>query len=55
MDIDPRFPRVSKEAKAALAEAKVELEGQAPEGTAADPVEAEIAEAAKKARKGKKS
>jgi PPK2 family polyphosphate:nucleotide phosphotransferase len=55
MDIDPRFPRVSKEAKAALAEAKVELEGQAPEGAAADPVEAEIAAAAKKARKGKKS
>jgi hypothetical protein len=55
MDIDPRFPRVSKEAKAALAEAKVELEGQAPEGEAADPVEAEIAAAAKKARKGKKS
>ena len=35
MDIDPRFPRVSKEAKEALAAAKVELEGQAPEGRAA--------------------
>jgi PPK2 family polyphosphate:nucleotide phosphotransferase len=56
MDIDPRFPRVSKDAQAALAAAKVALAGQAPEGVAADPIEAELAAAAaKKSRKGKKS
>src|SRR6478735_238441 len=56
MDIDPRFPRVSKDAKAALAEAKVELEGQAPEGAVADPVADEMAaSASKKTKKGKKA
>ena len=56
MDIGPRFPRVSKEAKEALAAAKVELGGQAPEGVAADPIEAELAAAAaKKSKRGKKS
>ncbi len=56
MEIDPRFPKVSSEATEALAAAKVELEGQAPKGAAADPIEAERAEmAAKKSRKGKKA
>jgi PPK2 family polyphosphate:nucleotide phosphotransferase len=55
MEIDPRFPRVSKEAQEALTAAKVELEGQAPEGALPDPIEAELAAAAKKSRKGKKS
>ena len=59
IDIDPKFPRVSREARAALQAAKVDLEGQAPKGAAADPIEAELAEAAarkaakKAARKGK--
>ena len=60
IDIDPRYPRVSEDARAALQAAKVDLEAQAPEGVAADPIEEELAEAeakkaAKKAaRKGKK-
>ena len=60
IDIDPRYPRVSEDARAALQAAKVDLEAQAPEGAAADPIEEELAEAeakkaAKKAaRKGKK-
>jgi PPK2 family polyphosphate:nucleotide phosphotransferase len=56
IEIDPRFPKVSSQAKAALATAKIELEGQAAPGVAPDPIEAELAEkAAKKSRKGKKS
>ena len=55
IDIDPRYPRVSEDARAALQAAKVDLEAQAPEGVAADPIEEELAEAeAKKAaKKGK--
>ena len=55
IDIDPRYPRVSEDARAALQAAKVDLEAQAPEGAAADPIEEELAEAeAKKAaKKGK--
>ena len=59
IDIDPKYPRVSKEAHEALQAAKVDLEGQAPQGAAADPIEDELAEAAarkaakKAARKGK--
>ena len=56
MDIDPRFPKVSKDAHEALSLAKVDLEGQAPPGVAPDPIEAELEEkAAKKAKKGKKA
>jgi PPK2 family polyphosphate:nucleotide phosphotransferase len=45
--IDPRFPKVSDEALAALEETKTLLEAEAPDGAAADPFEAE--EAAKAA------
>ena len=56
MEIDPRFPRVSKESKEALGAAKVALEEQAPEGAEPDPVESELAAPArKKSGKGKKS
>ena len=44
MEIDPRFPKVTPEAKAALQAAKVELEAEAPAGAAPDPIEAEPAE-----------
>ncbi|MFI7061300.1 polyphosphate kinase 2 family protein [Kribbella sp. NPDC050124] len=37
IEIDPRYPTVSKEARKALQEIKVTLEDQAPEGAAADP------------------
>ena len=66
IEIDPRFPTVTAEAKAALKDAKVALEAEAPPGAAPDPNEAEDAEqgakpaavvkkAGKKAGKGKKS
>jgi PPK2 family polyphosphate:nucleotide phosphotransferase len=53
MEIDPRFPKVTPEAKAALRAARVELEGQAPAGAAPDPIELDLAERAaeKAARK----
>jgi PPK2 family polyphosphate:nucleotide phosphotransferase len=41
--IDPRYPTVSDEARAALLEAKAELEAEAPKGAAPDPVEADVA------------
>jgi len=44
MEINPQFPKVAPEAKAALRAAKVELEGQAPRGAALDPVEVELAQ-----------
>jgi PPK2 family polyphosphate:nucleotide phosphotransferase len=54
IEIDPRFPRVSQEARDALQVTKGELEEQAPEGAARDPFEAEMAEkAARKAAKAK--
>ena len=37
MEIDPRFPAVSKQQREALQEVKQALEAQAPEGAAADP------------------
>jgi hypothetical protein len=37
LDIDPRYPKVSKEQREALLEIKQELEAQAPEGAAPDP------------------
>ncbi len=56
IEIDPKFPKVSAEARASLAAAKVDLGGQAPEGVAADPVAEELAQkAAKKGKKRKKS
>ncbi len=41
IEIDPQFPKVGKEAREALAAAKLELEAQAPPGEAPDPVEAD--------------
>ena len=38
MEIDPRFPTVSADAREQLGDAKAELEAQAPRGTARDPV-----------------
>ncbi len=52
IDIDPKYPKVSTEASEALQAAKVDLETQAPEGAAPDPIEVELAEA--KARKAEK-
>ncbi len=37
IEIDPRYPEVSKEARRGLAEARRALEAEAPEGAAADP------------------
>ena len=54
IEIDPKYPRVSKEALASLQEAKVELEAQAPPGAEPDPIEAELADAAAKKAKGHK-
>jgi PPK2 family polyphosphate:nucleotide phosphotransferase len=39
MEIDPRFPAVSKEQRQALLEVKASLEAQAPDGAAPDPFE----------------
>jgi PPK2 family polyphosphate:nucleotide phosphotransferase len=46
IEIDPRFPTVSEEAREALLASKAELEAQAPEGVAPDPIAAELAAAA---------
>jgi PPK2 family polyphosphate:nucleotide phosphotransferase len=43
IDIDPQYPVVSDQAKAALQEAKLELEVEAPKGAPPDPIEAELA------------
>ncbi len=52
IEIDPRYPVVSPEAKAALQDAKKDLEAEAPKGQAADPYAAELeAAATKKAAK----
>jgi PPK2 family polyphosphate:nucleotide phosphotransferase len=52
--IDPRYPTVSEEARAALQEAKVALEAEAPEGADPDPFETRQAEkAGRKARRKK--
>jgi PPK2 family polyphosphate:nucleotide phosphotransferase len=56
IEIDPKFPKVSPEARAALQAAKVELEGQAPPGASPDPIAVELAaRAAGKKAKGKKA
>jgi len=49
-EIDPQYPTVGEEARKALVAAKTELEGQAPEGVASDPIAARIATSA--GRKG---
>lgn len=46
-ELDPQYPTVDDEARAALLVSKKELEAQAPEGVAADPIAAELAAAAK--------
>jgi PPK2 family polyphosphate:nucleotide phosphotransferase len=47
-ELDPQYPTaVSDEARQELLESKAELEAQAPEGVAADPIAAELAAAAK--------
>ncbi len=54
--LDPRFPKVDADARAALHDAKLELEREAPAGAAPDPIAAETADkAAKKSKKGKRS
>jgi PPK2 family polyphosphate:nucleotide phosphotransferase len=45
-EIDPLYPKVSKQARKALQESKAELEAQAPTGAAADPIAAQLAAAA---------
>jgi PPK2 family polyphosphate:nucleotide phosphotransferase len=42
-EIDPRYPTVGEEDRRALVASKAELEAQAPEGVAADPIAAELA------------
>jgi len=54
IEIDPQYPKVSTEARDALAMAKVGLEAEAPAGALPDPVEAELTEkATRKSRKTK--
>ncbi len=43
IEIDPHYPKVSTEARAALQQTKVELEAQAPKGAAPDPFAGEAA------------
>src|SRR5215218_1381301 len=45
-EIDPQYPTVDEEARRALAVSKQELEAQAPDGVAADPIADQIAAAA---------
>jgi PPK2 family polyphosphate:nucleotide phosphotransferase len=47
VEIDPQYPTVAEDARRALLASKAELETQAPPGVAADPIEAELAAAAK--------
>jgi len=58
IEIDPQYPKVSKEARADLQAAKLELEAQAPKGAAPDPIEAEAAadepDPDRKGKRGKK-
>jgi hypothetical protein len=42
-EIDPRYPTVGEEDRRSLVASKAELEAQAPEGVAADPIAAELA------------
>ena len=55
MDIDPRYPTISPEARASLQETRVLLEAEAPQGAAGDPSdEATAAENAGKHKRGRK-
>jgi PPK2 family polyphosphate:nucleotide phosphotransferase len=49
MEIDPQYPKVGPEARESLLAAKVQLEAEAPQGDAPDPIEA--AEEAKQTKK----
>jgi PPK2 family polyphosphate:nucleotide phosphotransferase len=42
MDIDPHFPTLDEDARAALLQARSELEAQAPKGAAPDPVKSDL-------------
>ena len=57
IQIDPHFPTIPADGAAILQSIKVELEAEAPDGTAPDPNEVELADRAKakKSRKGRKS
>jgi len=44
MEIDPQFPTVDEEARSELAEAKAELEAEAPDGAAPDPIADRLAQ-----------
>jgi PPK2 family polyphosphate:nucleotide phosphotransferase len=48
MDIDPQYPTVSDDARRELLETKAQLESEAPEGAAPDPVELEMEKAENK-------
>jgi PPK2 family polyphosphate:nucleotide phosphotransferase len=52
MEIDPRFPPVTKQQRGALRDVKQELEAQAPEGAAADPFEQEQRDAGEQEGRG---
>jgi len=54
IEIDPRYPKVTPEARKALEQTKVDLEAEAPEGAAADPFQAE-ADGVDDKPKGKKA
>ncbi len=54
MRIDPSFPVVDEAKLKALAQTRLELEAQAPEGAAPDPAAVEIAAEKKKAKKAAK-
>ena len=51
MEIDPRFPAVTKQQRQALLEVKQALEAQAPKGAAADPFEQERKRKGRRARR----
>lgn len=55
MEIDPRFPTVTKEQRGALLAVKREFEAQAPEGAATDPFEGEQGRAASDGRNRRES
>ena len=54
IELDPQYPKVSKEARDALGATKVALEAQAPAGAAPDPYAVEVTEKAARKVGGKK-
>lgn len=50
MDIDPQYPQVDADKLKDLADTRVVLEGEAPDGTAADPFQTELAAEAERKR-----